>query len=139
MNILQIDQVIYPGTNFTEAKVIGIYPAGQGIYSETHYELLINGFKVKLPISLTNGLFVLKETKEIIETKEPEKKLTKKKSVEVVSDISEVESEIKENASFVFSEDEEPKKEAELDKKEVASEVIAEPIKEEEVKDKINE
>lgn len=86
MEPLKINQIVYPTSNFSEAKVIGIYPGGQGIYSETHYELLIQDFKVKLPISFINGLFSTKEElkKEMVVNVVPVVEEIKKAQIEEV-------------------------------------------------------
>lgn len=52
--------------NFTGVvDILGIYPRGQSDYQETHYELMVNGCRLKLPESTIGGcgLFVKIEPK----------------------------------------------------------------------------
>lgn len=67
MEQLKIDQVIYPTDDFSEVKVVGIYPGGQGPYKEIHYELLIKDLRVKLPGSFISALFETVEDKAVRE------------------------------------------------------------------------
>lgn len=75
------------------AEVCGLYPRGQGNYLEDHQQILINGFRIIIPVSVMSTMFrevpaftqIIEETvvvEEPVKPVQPEvktiKKLTKK-------------------------------------------------------------
>jgi hypothetical protein len=39
------------------AEVCGLYPRGQGGYLEDHQQILINGFRITIPVSVMSTMF----------------------------------------------------------------------------------
>lgn len=53
--------------NFTGLlEINGLYPAGQSNYSEAHYEVMVNGYRLMLPQSILGESGVFKEISPVI-------------------------------------------------------------------------
>lgn len=75
------------------AEIVGLFPKGQNDYNENHYQILINGYRMVIPVSLIDTMFKevapyvaleeeiveVEKPKPVVEPKKVIKKITKKK------------------------------------------------------------